>query len=124
MEKDTILIIEDDEIIRSTTRDLLKGMGYAVLAAGTGSEAISLANSFHGDIDLAMLDIGLPDMKGQSVYLLLMEARPKMKVLVCSGASADGPVQEVLAAGGQAFLQKPFRLSLLSKKLTTLLSDN
>ena len=124
MEKDTIMIIEDDEIIRSTVQDLLGGLGYDVLAAKTGSEAINLAKSFNGEINLAMLDMGLPDMQGQNVYPLLMEARPQMKVLVCSGSSENGPVKDILSAGGQAFLRKPFRLSLLSKKLTALLSDN
>ena len=72
-------------------------------------------------IDLALLDIKLPDMSGNQVYPLIMEARPDLKVVVCSGYSIDGPAQEILDAGAQGFVQKPFSISTLAKKLKEVL---
>ena len=63
----------------------------------------------------------LPDMGGKTIYPLLMEARPDLKVIVCSGYSIDGPAQEVLDAGAQDFIQKPFTVAALSEKMKKVL---
>ncbi|MFH1953938.1 MAG: response regulator, partial [Pseudomonadota bacterium] len=102
-------------------RQILEMLGYSVLQAKTGKEAVELAKSFDGQIDLALLDIKLPDMDGGRVYPLIMEARPNLKVIVCSGYSINGPAQEILDAGAQAFIQKPFSISALAEKLKELL---
>ena len=101
----------------SVTRAMLEGLGYRVLEAKTGHEAIDVVNTFDGDINLAMLDILLPDMSGNTIYPFLMEARPDLKVIVFSGYAIDGPAEEIIAAGAQDFLQKPFTLAGLSEKL-------
>ncbi len=112
-----ILVVEDDENVMAVTQALLKKLNYRVLVARTGQEAIKFARTVETHIDLVMLDIGLPDMDGNAIYPLLMEARPDLKVIVCSGRSMDGPVQEILEAGAQDFIQKPFSLAKLSEKL-------
>ena len=99
------------------SRTLLARLGYFVLEAKTGGEAIRISRTFEGIIDLAILDILLPDMNGKAVYPFLMEARPDLKVIVCSGFSLEGPAQEILDAGAQGFVQKPFSLATLSEKL-------
>jgi DNA-binding NtrC family response regulator len=71
---------------------------------------------------LAILDVVLPDMGGKAIYPLLMEARPNLKVLVCSGYSIDGLGQEIIEAGAQSFLQKPFSLEALFEKLNEILN--
>ena len=113
----TILLIEDDEMVMDVSRALLERLGYIVLDARTGAEAIRISGTFDGIIDLAILDILLPDMNGQEVYPFLMEARPNLKVIVCSGYSLEGPAQEILDAGAQGFVRKPFSLATLSEKL-------
>lgn len=120
----TILVIEDEESVMDLNRQLLERMGYRVLEARTGKEAINIAATFDGDIDLALLDIKLPDMGGDKIYPLLMEARPHLKVIVCSGYSIDGPVQDVLDAGAQAFVQKPFSPAAFSEKIREVLLKN
>jgi two-component system cell cycle sensor histidine kinase/response regulator CckA len=120
----TILVIEDEEAIMDLNRQLLERMGYRVLEARTGKEAVDLAETFDGDIDLALLDIKLPDMGGEKVYPLLIKARPDLKVIVCSGYSIDGPVQDVLDAGAQAFVQKPFSPRPFSEKLKEVLAKD
>jgi len=113
----TILLIEDEEAVRNVTRTLLTRLGYIVLEAKTGGEAIRISKTFDGIINLAILDILLPDMNGKAVYPFLMQARPSLKVIVCSGYSIEGPAQEILDAGAQGFIQKPFSLATLSEKL-------
>jgi len=99
------------------TRAILENLGYSVLEAKTGQEAINVAKTFDNDIDLVLLDILLPDMSGNAIYPFLMAARPDLKVIVCSGYSVDGPAQEILNAGAQDFIQKPFSAAELSEKL-------
>jgi len=113
----TLLAVEDEEIVMDVNRAMLERLGYRVLEAKTGKEAIEIAKTFDGDIDLALLDIVLPDMNAKDLYSLMMEARPNLKVLVCSGYSIDGPAQDILDAGAEGFLQKPFSVSTLSEKL-------
>jgi len=120
----TILVIEDEEMVMDVSRAILEKLGYRVLGAKTGKEAINIAETFDGDIDLAVLDIVLPDMGGKEIYPLIMEARPYLKVLVCSGYSIDGPAQEIIDAGADDFLQKPFSVSALSEKLADVMKDN
>ena len=117
----TILLIEDESAVIETLRKLLERLGYHVIEAKTGKEAIRLARAFDGDIDLAILDVFLPDMNGNKIYPLIKEFRPDLKVLVFSGYSLDGPAQEILDAGAHGFLQKPVSIEVLSQKLTELL---
>ncbi|MBC8431463.1 MAG: response regulator [Desulfobacterales bacterium] len=119
----TILLVEDEEIVRDVSRALLERLGYHVLAAVNGQEAVNIAKSYDENIDLALLDIILPDIEGKEVYPQLMEARPNLKVIVCSGYSIDGPARQILDAGAQGFIQKPFNLSALLEKLEEVLKD-
>jgi PAS domain S-box-containing protein len=119
-----ILLVEDEEIIIDVSRSMLKHLGYHVIVAKDGTEAINLVKTFEGDIALALLDIKLPDMEGGKVYLLIKDIRPNLKVIVCSGYSIEGPAQEILDAGAQGFIQKPFSLERLSVKLEEVLKGN
>jgi len=116
----TILIIEDEEMVMNVIRAVLERLGYRMLEAKTGKEAIEIAKTFDGDIDLALLDIKLPDIRGDKVYPLIMETRPNLKVIVCSGYSIDA-AQGILDAGAQDFIQKPFSVKELSQKLSKIL---
>ena len=117
----TILVIEDEERVMNVIRAVLERLGYRMLEAKTGKEAIEIAKTFDGQIDLALLDVKLPDIWGDKVYPQLMEPRPDLKVIVCSGYSIDGPAQDILDAGAQDFIQKPFSVKILSKKLKEVL---
>jgi two-component system, cell cycle sensor histidine kinase and response regulator CckA len=113
----TILVIDDEEGIAAVCRAMLERMGYRVLVARTGQEAVDIIKNYDSDIDLALLDILMPDMSGEIIYSLLMKARPGLKVIVCSGYSIDGPAQKILDAGAEDFMQKPFTMADLSEKL-------
>ena len=116
----TILLVEDEPAVIEMLRKLLERLGFHVIEARTGKEAIALARAFDREIDLAILDVFLPDMNGNKVYPLLKEFRPDLKVLVFSGYSLDGPAQEILDAGAHGFLQKPVSIEVLSEKLKEL----
>ena len=117
----TVLIVEDEEAVFDVTQGMLEKLGYRVIEAKTGKDAIHTAEAFDGQIDLALLDINLPDMEGGKLYPLLMKARPNLKVIVFSGYTIDGLAREILNAGAQDFLQKPFSLAALSEKLKKVL---
>ncbi|MDY7031411.1 MAG: PAS domain S-box protein [Thermodesulfobacteriota bacterium] len=117
----TVLVIEDEEMVMEVSREMLKVLGHRVLEARTGREAIDMILNFDGEIDLALLDIKLPDMDGGEIYPLIKEARPDMKVLVCSGYSLDNPIEELLISGVQGFIQKPFSFITLNEKLNEVL---
>ena len=117
----TILVIEDEEPLVELFRQILERLGYRVLQARTGKEAVEFARTFDGQIDLALLDIKLPDMDGGRVYPLIMEARPDLKVIVCSGYSIHGPAQDILDAGAEGFIQKPFSIAPFAEKLKEVL---
>jgi two-component system cell cycle sensor histidine kinase/response regulator CckA len=117
----TILMIEDEDVVIEVTQTMLEMLGYRVMVAKTGKDAIHMAETFDGQIDLALLDIKLPDMDGGKVYPLIMEARPDLKVIVFSGFAIEGPARKILDAGAEDFIQKPFSLAILSKKLEKVL---
>jgi len=117
----TILMIEDEYVVIEVTRVMLEKLGYRVMVAKTGKDAIHIAETFDGRIDLALLDRKLPDIDGRTLYPLIMKARSNLKVIVFSGSSIDGPAREILDAGAQDFIQKPFSLATLSEKLKEVL---
>ena len=120
-ETGTILMIEDEDVVIEVTQAMLEMLGYRVMVAKTGKDAIHIAETFDGQIDLALLDIKLPDIDGRNLYPLIMKARSNLKVIVFSGYSIDGPAREILDAGAQDFIQKPFSFTTLSEKLKEVL---
>ncbi len=113
-ETGTIFVIEDEKLVADLIKAQLEALGYRVLSAVTGKEAIEFAKTFDGDIDLVILDMILPDMGGKDIYKGIMKARPDMKVIICSGYSIDEPAREILDDGADYFIQKPFRMAELS----------
>lgn len=119
----TILVIEDEEMVMDVTCSMLQNLGYRVLAARSGEEALRIADSHDGQIDLALLDIMLPDMGGKDIYPRLLASRPKLRVIVCSGYAFNGPAQEILKQGAQGFIQKPYTMAALSEKLSATINS-
>ncbi len=119
----TILVIDDEEKVRTTIKSLIEKLGYSVLGADSAEAAVELTRTYEGDIDLALLDIKLPDMEGGSLYPLIKKARPGMKVIICSGYSLDSHVKQILKEGADGFIQKPFALKTIAKKIKEALED-
>jgi two-component system, cell cycle sensor histidine kinase and response regulator CckA len=117
----TILVIDDDESVMTVCRTMLERLGYFVLEAKSGEEAVSIVRSYDGIIDLALLDVVMPDMNGDVVYSMLKNSRRDLKVIVISGFSLDGPARNIMNAGAEGFIQKPFTKTDLSKKIRGIL---
>jgi CheY-like chemotaxis protein len=114
---ETILLIDDEEIVLGVTRRSLELLGYRVLTASHGQEAIDLALNHDGPIHLAIMDMSMPILSGPETYPLLIELRPAIKVIIASGYELDDAAQALLDHGALAFLQKPFRLECLGREV-------
>jgi signal transduction histidine kinase len=113
---ETILLVEDEEVVRLLEREVLAANGYTVLEAGGPTAAIALSRSHQGVIHLMLTDLVMPDMNGAELARRLVPERPGMKVLFASGYAADVIAQRGLLEPGSAFLAKPLTpLSLASK---------
>jgi len=112
--EETILVIDDEPVVLEVTREILERLGYRILCAHDGQEAVEIAQSYEEDIHVAVLDMGMPVMGGAQAYPLLMKARPNLKVLISSGYELDPAAQALLDAGASAFIQKPFRAHVLA----------
>ncbi len=113
----TVLIIEDEDMVMDVSRKMLERLEYHVLEARNGEEASSILRTYNGYIDLAIMDVCLPDMMGGVLYPVIKKVRPNMKVIVSSGYNLEGPARKILDAGAQGFIQKPYSLAELSEKV-------
>lgn len=120
-ERETVLLVDDDEMVMEITRALLTRLGYRVLWAGTGEASIKIAADSSKAFDLVLLDVQLPDMDGSEIYRKLVAIRPGLKVIVCSGYSLDGPARDIIDAGAQEFLQKPITVETLAMTIRKVL---
>ena len=98
-------------------------MGYKVLIARSGKEAIEIYEENKEHIDIVLLDMIMPDMSGSDTYDRLKEIDPKVKVLLSSGYSVDGQATEIMDRGCNGFIQKPFKMKELSQKLREVLDE-
>jgi CheY-like chemotaxis protein len=101
---------------------MLKKMGYDVLTANNGREAIEIFKQNNDRVAIVILDLIMPGMGGGEVYERLKEIDSNVKVLLSSGYSIDGQAAEILNRGCDGFIQKPFKLNELSYKLRELIS--
>jgi two-component system cell cycle sensor histidine kinase/response regulator CckA len=120
---ETILIVEDDEMVRKFAERALKGFGYRILIAANGEEAIRIAGEHEGPIDLMLTDVVMPGMNGQEIEERLRTLRPDIKVLYMSGYTDNAIVDHGVLNKGKAFLQKPFTIDALGRKVKEALGD-
>jgi len=118
---ETVLIVDDEKIILETGKQMLEAMGYRVLLAANGQEALEIYERMGEQIDIVLLDMVMPNMGGGETYDRLKEIDPAIKVLLSSGYSLDGQATEILERGCDAFIQKPFSLEQLSRSLRMVL---
>jgi CheY-like chemotaxis protein len=115
--KGTILVVDDEESIRSLARDMLETHGYQTLLADGGEEALEIYRAHGASIDLVILDMVMPKMGGLQTFLQLKKLNPKIKAILSSGYSQNGKAQEILNQGARGFLQKPYQVSALLAKV-------
>ncbi len=118
---ETVLLVEDEESVRQLVRDTLAAKGYQVLEADSGEAGLAEAARYKGTISLVITDVVMPGMSGRELVKNLAQTRPETKVLYLSGYTEDAIVSDGSIESGTAFLQKPFSLQSLSRKVREVL---
>ena len=121
MGRETVLLVDDEEMVIQVGKQMLEKLGYKVLIAKSGKKAIDVYNKKKNKIDMVILDLIMPDMGGGETYSKLKEINPDIKVLLSSGYSIDGSPKEIMDQGCNGFVQKPFNMNDLSKNLKEIL---
>ena len=121
---ETILLVEDQQSVRSFTRAALKASGYHVIEAPNGDEAISVAERYAGEIHLLLTDVVMPGISGKESSERLKKLRPNLKVLFMSGYTADVIAQRGVLDRSVAFLHKPFSPVELAVKVREVLAQS
>ena len=114
---ETILLVEDEEQVRTIALNILRRQGYQVISAQNAGEALLICERHPGTIDLLLTDVVMPQMSGPELAKRLTVTRPGMKVLCMSGYTDDSIVRHGVLATGVAFVQKPITPALLSRKV-------
>ena len=120
---ETILLVEDEEIVRELSAKVLRGLGYTVLAASGGPEAFELLAKHSGKVALLLADVVMPDMSGPAVAERLTKERPGLKVLYMSGYADESMVEQGMLSRGAPFLPKPFTPQALAAKVRSVLDE-
>ena len=121
--RETVLLVDDEEPIREVNQDMLIALGYQVIVASDGQEALDMYQ-IHGErIDIVLLDMIMPRMSGGKVYDRLKKMNPDVKVLLSSGYSIESQASEIIDKGCNGFIQKPFKIIEFSQKLRDVLDS-
>jgi CheY-like chemotaxis protein len=118
---EVVLLVDDEEAVRSLARRILKSKGYKVLEAGSGDDALERARKHPGRIDLLLTDVVMPGRSGPEIAQVLSRERPDLKVLYVSGYTDDDTFARGLLDTGASFLQKPFGFEILARRVRDIL---
>ncbi len=118
-----ILIVDDEDVIRTVLERMLKRMGFSVVAARNGQEAIRIFQESEKDFDLIIIDMLMPVLDGKETFQILKSLDPTVRVLLATGYSMDRSAQELMEAGVLGYLHKPFNIQELSEKIQSLLEE-
>jgi len=117
----TILLVDDEEILRKTGYSLLSSCGYKVITASDGQDAVNLFRTNVDSIDLVILDLVMPRMNGKDCFIQLRVLKPSIPIIVSSGFSRGDDIDELLTLGFSGFIEKPFKIGKLSKLVSELI---
>jgi two-component system cell cycle sensor histidine kinase/response regulator CckA len=121
--RETVLLVEDEELLRTATRDLLEGFGYHVLEASNGQAALGVTASYTGRIHVLLTDVIMPVIGGRETAERLRRLRPDLKVLYMSGYTDDAIIRHGVLPSDVVLLQKPFTGGALARKLRGVLDS-
>jgi CheY-like chemotaxis protein len=118
----TILLVEDNEMVRDLTRSMLQGLGYTVVSADSAHAALGLCESREHEVDMLLSDVVMPDMRGPQLAERLRAVRPDLRVLFMSGYASSQVSGADLSADSVHFIQKPFTMTELARSLDVVLT--
>jgi DNA-binding response OmpR family regulator len=110
----TLLVVEDEELVRDAMTRLFVREGYLVLTAATGHDAMGVLRTPEETVDVVLLDIGLPDVSGADLCARIRQLCPNLPIVVCSGAASAEEIEELRRLGITHFFPKPIALSDLA----------
>jgi PAS domain S-box-containing protein len=119
----TVLLVDDEEMIVAVGQAMLQKLGYHVITANSGKEAINLLENMGGKVDLVILDMIMPGMDGGKTFDRIREIQPQMRVLLSSGYALNGQANAILNRGCNGFIQKPYDIFELSAKVRALIDS-
>ena len=119
----TVLLVDDEEMIRLAGKRILEKMGYKVLLASDGMEGIRVFSEFKEKLSVVILDMMMPVMDGEETFLRLREISADVPILLSSGYSKEEKAEQLLTRGADAFIQKPFDMKSLQASLQRLLEE-
>ncbi|MDJ0991873.1 MAG: PAS domain-containing protein [Desulfobacterales bacterium] len=119
--QETVLLVDDEQMILDVGQAMLEKLGYGVLIARGGEEAMAILEDAGDDIDLVILDLIMPGIDGDQVFDHILSHRPHLPVLLSSGYAINGQAEALLHKGCQGFIQKPFNMSALSEYVRKIL---
>jgi len=118
---ETVLLVEDEESVRELVRETLKTRGYTVIEASDGIAGMRVSEEYQGNIEILITDVVMPGMSGRELAKRVAAARPNIRVLYLSGYTEDAIIHEGALEPGTGFLQKPFTLQVLARKVREVL---
>jgi len=121
--RETVLFVDDEQTIIEVMQDILEALGYRVLTANSGEEAVEIYDSMQEEIDLVILDVIMPGMGGMETFEAIKARNPDVKVILSSGYSVNHIAKEIMDRGCRAFIQKPFNIETISKKVRDVLQE-
>jgi len=120
---ETVLLVEDEAKVLDICDRFLKTLGYSVLTATTGWEALQIYERNKAHIDIVVLDMILPGMGGGELFDALKAMEPGLKALISTGYSVEGEVSDLMRRGCKGYIQKPFSMRVLAKEIRRLLDE-
>ena len=120
---ETILVVDDEEIIREMTQQALEEYGYKVLTCSSGQSAVDLCKNRRGEIDLVIIDRIMPGMSGKETFIELKKICPNVKALFITGYGAEFEVRDELGLGICGFMQKPFQIADLCDEIRRIFEE-
>ena len=121
--KETILLVDDEQMVTNVGQAMLEKLGYRVIVANDGKQAVDEIERNGNKIDLVILDLVMPGMDGEKTFDRIRENQTTLPVLLSSGYSINGQATKIMRKGCNGFIQKPFNLSKLSKKVRQILDE-
>jgi len=113
-----VLLVEDEEEVLNATKEMLEFLGYRVVAARSGQEALAVYRQRQDEIDLVLMDMIMPGISGGEAVDGLLEVNPSVRIVLASGYSLHGMAGDIMKRGCRAFIQKPYSLNELSRTLS------
>ena len=113
-EKKTVFVVDDEEMLRSLTCDIIEGEGFNVISASNGREAVEIFKDKRDEVGLVILDMSMPEMDGNQTFRALKEIDPGVRVLVSSGFIEDPVIAKMIREGAKGVIAKPFKVDELT----------